>query len=537
MRSSPGSSEGVSRIAEELENPSEAADQTAKPALKDSAHTKHSQLRATPGIREPIRKLIVALEKSGVRYCHWKSNIRLEETLAGTRDIDLLVDRRQFELFHTILLENGFKLAESRTGVGHTGLFHALALDESTAELVDLHAHWQIVSGDSLVKNYRLPVEELLLARTTYRYGVKVPSAEAELLLFVLRVALKHVSLVEIVKVNLDYRKVSSEFSWLRVTADVTEVEALLELYFPSIEPLLFHKLSHAIAEDGALLRRIVLGWRVAWRLRHLRRLGPLHAVASRSWRVFSFAIGRLQRRSDLVLLSGGAIIALVGPKATGKSTVSRELADRLGRHLFVSSIHAGKPPATVLSFLPRLFVPLARRLLPHERLGEYEKPERRHGKTYSLLYVMRMTMLAYERRKLLFRALRAATSGAIVVSDRYPSQTCGAIDSSCFDEEALKKSRSRLKRWLMAKENTLYHALPKPSLVLRLVAPIATAIERDAQRMKPEGPNPQAVRRRWDLEGRAEFEFAAIRSVVIDANKPLDETIRAAVRVAWDSL
>ncbi|XSC41939.1 hypothetical protein ACF1BQ_025130 [Bradyrhizobium sp. RDT10] len=131
-------------------------------------------------------------------------------------------------------------------------------------------------------------------------------------------------------------------------------------------------------------------------------------------------------------------IVALVGPKATGKSTIAHALATRLGGHLAVLPIHAGKPPATALTLLPRLLMPAARFLFSKERAGEYQKPERRRDKQYSLLYVLRMTLLAYDRRKLLGRALRAASAGSVVISDRYPSESVGTIDSCCFDEAAL---------------------------------------------------------------------------------------------------
>jgi len=96
-----------------------------------------------------IRSLFNSLEQKGVRYCHWKSNIRLEETLAAAEDIDLLVDQRDAQLFHAALLENGYKLAQSRSGIDHPGVFHALGLDEASADLGHVHAYFQIVSGDS----------------------------------------------------------------------------------------------------------------------------------------------------------------------------------------------------------------------------------------------------------------------------------------------------------------------------------------------------------------------------------------------------
>jgi thymidylate kinase len=485
--------------------------------------------------RPAIRNLLGSLEEKKVRYCHWKSNIRLEKALAAAEDVDLLVDQRDAGLFYAALLENGFRLTRSRSGTGHPGVIHALGLDEASAELVHIHAYFQIVSGDSLVKSYRLQIESSLLEHTRYLHGVRVPTPEAELVLFVLRIALKHTGPIEILMVNRDYSSVSIELGWLREAAAAELAEALCTAWFPSIDSPLFRQLLEAIATERAISRRILLGWRVAWRLRGLRRLGPAAGAVFRVRRVLSLLTNRFRHRSDLVLETGGVIVALVGPKASGKSTIGRVLETRLGLHLDVFRIHAGKPPATALTLLPRLLVPAARRLFSKERAGEYEKPERRREKRYSLLYVLRMTLVAYERRHLLRRALRAATSGSIVISDRYPTMSAGAIDSSCFDDAALARCTSPIGRWLMKRERMLYKGLPTPSLRLCLEAPIETTIERDAQRSKRGGPDAAAVRRRWELESRHEcFEARAIR---IDTSQPLDETVRTAVRAVWSAL
>jgi thymidylate kinase len=290
-----------------------------------------------------------------------------------------------------------------------------------------------------------------------------------------------------------------------------------------------------AVAIKHAVLRRILLGWRVAWRLRGLRRLGPIAGAISRIRRALSLLANRSRHRCDLVLETGGVIVALAGPKASGKSTIGRALEARLGLHLDVVRIHAGKPPATALTLLPRLFVPAARRLFSNERAGEYEKPERRREKRYSLIYVLRMTLVAYDRRNLLRRALRAATAGSIVISDRYPTGSVGTIDSGCFDDAALANCTSSISRWLMNRERMLYRGLPVPSLHLCLEAPVETTIERDARRSKRGSPDEAAVRRRWELESRR--ESFGMRTVRIDTSQPLDETVRTAVRAVWSAL
>jgi len=410
-----------------------------------------------------------------------------------------------------------------------------LGLDEASAELVHVHAYFQIVSGDSLAKSYRLPIERSFLEQTRYLHGVRIPTPEAELVLFALRIALKHTGPIEIMMIHRHYRSVASELAWLRKAANAQRAETLCMTWFPSIDPPLLRQLLDAIEAKRAVARRIVLGWRVARRLRGLRRLSPMVGALSRIWRVLSLLAKRFGHRRDLVLQTGGMIVALVGPKATGKSTIGRTLATRLGQHLDVIRVHAGKPRATPLTLLPRLFLPTARFLLLKERSGEYEKPERRQEGRYSLVYIVRMTLLAYDRRKLVGRALRAATAGSIVITDRYPSESAGAIDSSCFDEAAVAKCNSPLKRWLMNQERALYKGLPKPGLLIRLTAPIETTIERDARRLKQGGPDAAAVRRRWELENRPEFRGTP--EIRVDTNRPLDETIQTVVGAVWAAL
>src|SRR3546814_8562772 len=116
--------------------------------------------------KQVIRHFFNCLEELSISYCHWKSNIRLGATLAGREDIDLLVDPRCDAQIHAALARCGFRTAVSRAGTGHPGIFHALALDSATGELVDLHAYHQIVSGDSRSEEHTSELQSLM--RTSY---------------------------------------------------------------------------------------------------------------------------------------------------------------------------------------------------------------------------------------------------------------------------------------------------------------------------------------------------------------------------------
>jgi len=491
--------------------------------------------RSDRPIRLILRRLFDLLEARHIRYCHWKSNIRLAEALGGDDDVDLLIDRCDASEFYRILFDTGFKLAKSRGGIGHPGVVHALAIDENRIELVHLHIYFQIVSGDSLVKNYRFSIEDALLHHTRMLNGVRVPTPEAELVVFSVRAALKHADLVEILIARRDADKLADEMKWLRDSSRLDVSTGLCAKWFPELHPALFLNVVASFADrETTIWTRIVLGRRVARALSDRRRYRNVRAVFCQIRHLAVLLLGRMRGRRDLVFQTGGMIVALVGPKATGKSTLSSELAKCFGDHLDVVRFHVGKPPPTALTWIAHMLVPAARWLCPGETSGAYENSERRSEKRYSLLFIIRAVLLAYDRRILLRRAQRNSASGTLVICDRYPATTIGAIDTSCFDDMAIERCHSHLKRRLMLQERSIYQSLPRPNLVVRLIAPIETAIRRDFARAKESGPDADAVRRRWTLEKNGEFATAV---VAIETDRPLDETVAAIARTVWAAL
>ena len=516
----------------------EPVSQSVEPALAalagdevDSASVPNrTRTEADPELSSVALRLFAAMERYGVRHCHWKSNVRLNRTLRGLEDIDVLVHPSDADEFQRVINACGFKLTVSRMGAGHPGVLHALAWDAGIGRLLDLHAYHQLVSGDSFVKSFRFPVEDELLRRTTSLTNVRVPDASSELVLFLLRILLKHVSLIEIAKVHSHYDECIDELSWLVKRGDTGDAAALCQKWFPAVGVPLQQMIE--CVRSGSLVARMMMGMRIAWGLRRERRIGHVAAACSRLLRVSKHYAVRLRGRRNLTLLSGGAWIALVGPKGTGKSTLAKLLEKRLGKNLDVKTIHLGKPPATWVSFLPRLMLPLLRKLRPAERLREYEKPERREQRNYSMLFVIGKLLVALDRRSLLTRTMRATASGTIVISDRCPATNSTGLDGSAFDDLAVARQRSGFKRRLMEWERSIYRRLPAPRLVLKLNAPIETALQRDLTRRKAGGPDPMAIQRRWALESGAQYARSSVCSV--DTERGLEETLRTAMACVW---
>ena len=129
--------------------------------------------------------------------------------------------------------------------------------------------------------------------------------------------------------------------------------------------------------------------------------------------------------RKALTPAGGGAVIAFVGPEATGKSTMLADVEHWLGAHYTVHRVHAGKPPSTWLTVVPNLLLPALRSLLPDQRSTKVTAREPCEedvsSKPFPLLFGIRSVFLAHDRRALLTRAFSRSANGAIVLSDRYP--------------------------------------------------------------------------------------------------------------------
>jgi thymidylate kinase len=234
-------------------------------------------------------------------------------------------------------------------------------------------------------------------------------------------------------------------------------------------------------------------------------------------------------------LLGGGAWIALVGPKGTGKSTLTNLLAKRLGTKLDVKQIHFGKPPASWLSFLPRLIVSVSRRARPNGRPGDVQESAQRTERQYSTWFLISKLLVAYDRRRLLTLSMRKVSSGSLVISDRCHVTNYTGLDGSAFDNLAITRAGSPLQRWLMKRERAIYQCLPRPRLVLKLSVPIETALKRDLARRKPGGPDPLAIQRRWTLESESEFANSTVCR--IDTDGDLEETFRTVAARVWQSV
>ncbi len=214
------------------------------------------------------------------------------------------------------------------------------------------------------------------------------------------------------------------------------------------------------------------------------------------------------------------AFIALVGSEATGKSTLANEIGRWLGERYSVRVIHAGKPPATWVTWPLHVLLPLLRKLMPALRTSRIEghvaikkpiksgelstkKLVKKTIRIRSIIYATRAVCIAWDRHHLLVKRRNGATNKEFIVCDRYPSNKFGEMDSARLVVDVAQKGFIFKVYNLLARlENRLYQQIPPPDIVLQLYVSVETAKQRNRNRIKADKNGDKYIESRYQQAG-----------------------------------
>ncbi len=491
---------------------------------------------------ELATQLLARLDAS-VAYTHWKSNYSLVEGGAEDGDLDLLVDPSDLARTLAVLAELGFREAMVGSGPRTPSVWHYYGCDPSTGAIVHVHLFSRVITGESFVKSHRLPLASMLLENTELHGPVRIPTKAAELVLFMQRTFIKYGSLLDVARLTKDREALRAEFRWLESQCSVQDALALLERHCPRMGEALFLECLSALHNDASLLRRVLLAWRVRDRLRVYAvrsRLGRLGAYAGF---LSAWAWRRLTGRGKgKVWHSGGAVIAFVGPDATGKSTLVGETARWLKSACAVEVAHLGKPgsswwtlPINIVLRAARVFRGGKGRWKPDSGPSSRGERTARIGWA-SLIYAVRAVVLGFERRRAVRKVWVAATGGGLVVCDRYPTSVVDAMDGPRLRPDVeVRDTRSKLYAWLARLEHGLYRDLPQPDVLIRLTVSLETAQRRNRDRTKADKHTEEELEGRHQSLGSWSTRSDRCRDVSTEGS--LEETLSRLRPVLWELL
>ncbi len=491
------------------------------------------------GVEDAILPLLLAVlndfHRQNISYCYWKSSRRVYRCLTGEGDLDLLIAKADHHRAQAILLERGLKLFPCVAYRDHPAILSFLGHDEPSGRIVHLHLHFRLVAGNSLLKNYRLPWEEAILARTIVHpmLPIRMLDPVNEALLLIVRGCLELRRSDPIMLRN--WRAARDKFA-----LDRSELAARVDRATLSSRAaeLLDHDLTDMLVDA-------IYGEPVLQDQRRLQRRIQRHFAAHRTYNAFEaglrslgcailWAAGSLNKRFlwaprpwSRRAPGGGRVVAVIGVDGSGKSTVVATIRAWLSQEIDVVPIYFGtghgRPSLVLWPF--KLMVPLIMLVLRTKPKGASHGKisDRAPGLLHSVLLMVWATAVAIEKRIKLSAAHRGATRGLVVLTDRYPQN-----EILGFNEGPLMSRLTRVPLWLHRFEATAYslaHRLP-PDLVIKLIVTPETAARREPDM------DPAVIRTRIAAVPRLAFPGA--RVVCIDAEQSLTDVIRAVKLEIW---
>jgi len=490
---------------------------------------------------ETVMDLFSELNHREIRYCHWKSNSRLDWGLAGQTDLDLLIDPEQEGLFKQVIKQFGIKAIISPPNSQYPGLEHYLGFDETTGRLFHLHVHYQLVLGEQYVKNYRLPIEKQFLDYTRVVENVKIPVPELELIILSIRALLKYRDR-DMVKDVFNIRfpgipeHILNEILWLLDQTSFEEVSQMISILavFSDDEIIIdFLKIVSHTPRSGWDL--IQLRSRLRRELRKNQRKNRLSASVQYFQSLLKKSKLFRAKHDQLLRLPGeGKLIALIGIDGSGKSTLSTEVSKWLKWKISAPLHYLGSKQPSVWSDWSYIIFRIFRRSITilSQRMNENSfliKVLKRFRQFFLGMHYLSVGVDRYKRYKL---AKKQKESGSVVIFDRFPffSPLDGPEIHLISDGNLYYLTKK-----LAALEEKMYRRFDTLDLIIILNVNPEVSVAR-----KPDH-SLETIQAKYSALSRLKTELAEDdgrwNRVLLDANSPIEQVLLDIKTAVWSEL
>ena len=493
-----------------------------------------------------VQKLCQALDETGIQYCHWKSNNALDRSASGENDLDLLISRSDAVRFSEIIFRLGFKQVQAPPDKEMPAVQNFFGYDFETDRWVHVHAHYQLILGHDMTKNYRLPIEKPYLESCVQDGLFKVPAVEFEFVILIIRLVLKYATWDAIVGREGSMKKSERrELVDLQARIDPQRIEAILKEHLPFIEPVFFNQCVQAMQPGASFWLRVKTGHQLQIRLQANARLPMSVDPFVKFFNRLALAYQRriLKKTTKYHLTTGGAIIAILGGDGAGKTTAIKTVNQWLSKNFETTRIHMGKPAWSVITVTIRSILKLGQvvGLYPLEAsFNETIQQTSRISPGYP--YLIREVCRARDRYHTYCAARRKTANGGMVIFDRFPVKGIQLMDGPMarrFVEELMRapggrqflspRTNSRLTMLLVRWEERYYQRIMQPEMRFVLLVEPEVAVRRKTDE------EPNSVRERSTEFWNFHWEETGIK--VIDSSQPKEKVAEEIKSLIWARL
>ncbi|HKA58981.1 MAG TPA: hypothetical protein VKD28_10235 [Gemmatimonadales bacterium] len=470
-----------------------------KPQMAADLTLLRSNVRQLPAL---LKQLGAALAERKVRHCQWKGHWKSDRWTTGEGDIDLLIAPADFSAFAAVAHEVGYRPTYTGPHAEIPGVSSWYGYDRELGGFLRLHVYTRLVLGVYWRTLHRLPLEVAALEELVPRAVFPSPRPEIELILFVLRMTLRH-SRIDLRREPRWLTVCREELAYLEKQANPERLYELLARHLPAVDRGLFEQCRETLAQRAGWRRRAAARRALARALAAGARPATLSVIVRRAVAAVRARV-RAPSAAARLPASGGLLVAIVGADGAGKSTCTLALRKWLGAHFQTMHAHLGRPPRSWTTLL----LGAVRKVLPLRILNH-----------------LRYLCTARDRYRIAARTARFALNGGIALCERYPGAEHDQLVGPRIRATAGPNPGTLAQR-LATLEEDYYRRMQPPDLRLILRVPPDVAVRR-----KTTEPA-DYVRRRamavWDAK------WTGANTRVIDAGQPLVDVVADLKGALW---
>ena len=476
-----------------------------------------------------IKNLVIDSKK--LKWCHWKSNIRLSKSILGETDFDIFVSNKYSKRYKSELIKKKFIEFKTVDWYSYKLVSHWLGFDYDSGIILHFHLHEKLITGLKTVKAQELPwgkiIEESIIFDEVNFMPIIPPALEA-LILITREVSkssfLKRLIFFLIRKKYIE-EKIVLEMNHLLSKSNSNEIREFAKKLWGF--------------EDGQLISNILINknWESFYNLEKLDKLikNNLRNFSSKNWYYSAlFRIFNIFRR-DLCKLIGfinpevtakmtmknpAPMISIIGCDGSGKSLLSKELKNWLNKRVEVKIIYFGSKNM----FLKRIKKKLSFLKFFKSNISRVDKKKELNIFNYFMAAYSAYLKLHNLKKSQKFRSL-----GHLVITDRFPQSDFKLINDGPL--LSCKNGLKGLKRKCYLYEKKVFNIFKKitPTTLIHLDISPDIAIKR-----KP-FHDYELLTKKAEISRKIKFRNSKYFS--LDASKNFQIVLKESKKIIWETL
>ena len=450
------------------------------------------------------------LDELKIKYAVWKNINSLDLSFNGLFNFDLYVSLDDYKKFHN--LAKSQKLIKLNNQINKIKFIEHFYILGKNNKIFHIHVYYKIITGESFLKEYELPLEDLILRnRIRHKYyDIWIINDELNACIFIIRHFLKTGSLISRNLYLKDIKKYTSEWN----SISNKKKESFKNFQF--LNSSLLEKSN--LFNNNFKLPNQLDSLKFRYYFRKFCRYKYPTLIVKRQIILINQFLNKYIFKKKKFFDSFGMIISFCGVDGSGKTTMKKDITKIFEDFITTNSYHIGKPQGQLLSYL----------IFKTKKYKNFKNLKKDSSIISSLISIA--LVLA---RYLLAMVMKFNTKkGGLVFVDRWPTNKLNCMDGPRINYSI---SSNLLIKFLKFIESKIYDNFINSDLCIFFNVTLDTALLRNKKRIKKDKETSLQIINRYKVNSKVRPITKKI--IEFDNNSLYNENIEKLMKIVWEEI